>query len=331
MVCGWLTVQGLLAPQGEFTFGVPQFNLLFSPILICLAAGLGLVAFRLVHGPWWTLGLVVVNFGIQVTGFLDFGSEDGGPVDTRFAATFLLSAVVVEVVARVCGTQDKGRFALLSGLGIGTLGLAGEYAWNSDAWQPWTSALLPEAIALGVVAAVGAAVLGVAFARAITRDPADRPLPGRVVALAALACLAVVLVPMRRPTGDVEVAMELEHTGEGTAFVEATLSPPGAADDAYWFQVSAWQGGGLELAEMEATGTPGQLPVRPGRTDRRPLEDAPAPAPRHGDDGRAGVPARSTRRSARRRSLPSTAPWPSAASGSSCCARPPTAAAGCPR
>ena len=34
LVCGWLTLQGLLAPQGEFTFGVPQFSLLFSPILV---------------------------------------------------------------------------------------------------------------------------------------------------------------------------------------------------------------------------------------------------------------------------------------------------------
>ena len=46
VVCGWLSVQGLLAPQGEFTFGVPQFSLLFSPILVCLAAGLGLLLAR---------------------------------------------------------------------------------------------------------------------------------------------------------------------------------------------------------------------------------------------------------------------------------------------
>src|SRR3546814_2108031 len=49
--------------------------------------------------------------------FLDFGSEDG-PVDTRFGATFLVSGLVVELVARVWGTDDRARFALLSGLGI---------------------------------------------------------------------------------------------------------------------------------------------------------------------------------------------------------------------
>jgi hypothetical protein len=43
-----------------------------------------------------------------------------------------------------------------------------------------------------------------------------------------------------------------------TVFVTATLSPPDAANDAYWFQTSAWQGGGLELADMVPTGRPGE-------------------------------------------------------------------------
>lgn len=257
LLCGWLAVQGLLAPQGEFTFGVPQFNLLFSPILVCLAAGLGLVAFRLVHGRLWLLGFVAVNFLIQGTGFLDFGGDDS-PVDTRFGATFLASALVVELVAWLAGTEDRTRYALLSGLGIGTIGLAGEWWWNADAWQPWTRALLPEAVVLGLVASLGAAVLGTAVGRALLRDQAGRPLPRARLVVAAAACVAVLLVPMRRPTGDVEAALVVEPAGPGLATVTATLTPADAADDASWFQISAWQGGGLELAEMEPTGTPGE-------------------------------------------------------------------------
>jgi hypothetical protein len=255
VVCGWLTIQGLLAPQGEFTFGVPQFSLLFSPILVCMAAGLGLVAFRLVHGRGWALGLVLVSFALQSA---QLGSDGSQPVDTRFGATFIASALVVELAAWLLGTQDELRLALVSGIGIGTLGLAGEWIWNADAWQPWTSALLPEAAVLGAIAAVGAAVLGVAVARALSGGT-GRGVPGAVVALAACACLAVIVLPLRRPTGDVRAAVHLEPAAAGTAFVEVTLSPPDAARDAYWFQATAWQGGGLVLADMEPAGAPGRF------------------------------------------------------------------------
>ncbi len=266
LLCGWLTLQGLLAPLGEFTFGVPQFRLVFSPILVCLASGLGLVVIRLVHGRWWTVGLVAVNFVLQMGGFTGGDS----PVDTRFGATFLASAVVVELVAWLVGTERRTRFAVASGLGIGTLGLAGEWVWNAHAKQPWTRDLLPEALVYGLVAAVGASVLGAAVARAFERgtDGPGRPrppaLPRAVVALAALACVAVIVIPLRRPTGDVTAAIHLEPGREqGTVVVTARLTPADAADHAEWFQASAWQGGGLELADMRSTGTPGEY-----RSDR---------------------------------------------------------------
>jgi hypothetical protein len=254
LLCAWLTVQGLLAPLGEFTFGVPQFNLLFSPIIICLAAGLALPAIRLVLGRGWLLGLIAVNFLLQLG---DFTASGDAPVDTRFGATFLVSALVVELAALALGTERRLRFAVASGLGIATLGLAGEYAWNRDAVQPWTSHLFPELLGFALAAGVGASVLGAAYGRAV-RGERDGALPRGALLLAAAACLAVVALPMRRPTGNVTVAMEVEATGDGMADVTAVLSPAGAADDAYWFQASAWQGGGLEVADMERTGTPGE-------------------------------------------------------------------------
>jgi hypothetical protein len=258
LVCAWLTIQGLLAPLGEFTFGVPQFNLLFSPILISLAAGLALVAIRIVHGRFWMLGLVVVNLLLQMGDFVNGGGGDS-PVDVRFGATFVASAVVVELVGLVLGTERRLRFALVSGVGIGTVGLAGEHVWNSDAWQPWSDAIYPEALVLAALAATGAAVLGVVASRALRPDVEARRIPGPAVAAAALACIATILVPMRRPTGAVEASITVEPAAEGTAFITATLSPPDAADDASWFQASAWQGGGLELGEMEPTGNPGEF------------------------------------------------------------------------
>ena len=192
LVCAWLTLQGLVASQGEFSFGVPQFSQLFHPILICLAGGLALVATRLVHGPWWTVGVAAASF-ILMSGLS--GGDDGAPVDTRQGGTFIVSAVLVEVLARVLGTERRLRFAVASGLAVGSVGLAAEWWWNQDAPQPWTGALLPEALLLGAVAALGAAVLGAAVGGAIARD-GSAPLPVAAVVVAGLACLLVVVLPL---------------------------------------------------------------------------------------------------------------------------------------
>jgi hypothetical protein len=77
--------------------------------------------------------------------------------------------------------------------------------------------------------------------------------------VAAVACVAVIVVPLRRPTGDVQAAVHVEPVGEGFVTVTAVLSPADAAEDAYWFQTSAWQGGGLALSTMEPTGRPGEF------------------------------------------------------------------------
>jgi hypothetical protein len=258
VICAWLTLQGLVAPQGEFTFGVPQFSHLFHPILICLAAGVAIVAMRLVHGRGWALGIVAVSWVLMDSGLLDSGAAEGdlGPVETRFGATYLASAVVVELVAVLLGTERRLRFAIASGVGIGTVGLGAEWAWNTNAYQPWTSNLLPEAAILGLVAAVGAAVIGAALGGAIRREGGR--LPAAVIGAAAVACIAVIILPLPRRTGDVTADVRLTPAGGGFVNVTATLDPPDAADDAYWLQVSSWQGGGLELSDMEATGSPGE-------------------------------------------------------------------------
>jgi len=49
---------GLSALQAEFDYGVPQFQLVFQPILIALAAGIGLTAARIKLGRWGALEAV---------------------------------------------------------------------------------------------------------------------------------------------------------------------------------------------------------------------------------------------------------------------------------
>jgi hypothetical protein len=259
VVTAALTLQGLSSVQGEFSFGVPQWQQLYHPLLVCLAAGLALVLIRLVHGPWWTLGIAG---GILLVGVADSGSD---PISTRSGAVYLGSAVLVELLARVLGTERRLRLALASGLAIGTGGLAVEWWWNAGAHQPWTSALFPDAVLVGVVAAVAAAVVGIAIAGAITGDPGPRQVPAAAVAAGVLALLAVLAVPAPRPVGDVEADVTLEWVDDDHAVVHAQLTPTDAAEGARWFTAGSWQWGGRTIAHMEQVG-PGEYvseaPVR---------------------------------------------------------------------
>jgi hypothetical protein len=268
VVASWLTLQGLSAPLGEFSFGVPQFQQMFHPLILCIAGGFALVAIRLVHGRIWALGITVVNFALMEGQFLDFGGGGGGKgadpaVHTRAAGIFIASALAVEVAALLVGTRRAVRFAVLAGLGVGTFGLAGEWWWNQGAPQPWNANLLPDAVILGVLAAVGAALVGVAFARAAGQpevpQETDRPAPW-LVALAGAVVLVAIALPMPRHVGHVDAAVSIEDAGRrpatalapatAQAYVDVRLTPADAADEARWFQATSWQGGGLVLSDM---------------------------------------------------------------------------------
>jgi hypothetical protein len=248
VVAAWLTLQGLVACQGEFSFGVPQFQQLYLPVLICLAAGFALVAGRLVLGPWWMLGIVVFNFALEAGHILNLSGGDG-LVNTRAGGSYVLSALVVEAIALLWGTKDRVRFALLAGLGVGTIGLAGEWWWNQDAYQPWKTSLLPDAVILGVIVALGAAVLGAAFGSAVRREP-RHGIPRVALMIAGAAVLGALVWPFPRGVGDVTADMAVQPAGDGNVSVTVRLDPPDAAADARWFQASAWQGGNLVLSEM---------------------------------------------------------------------------------
>lgn len=252
VLAGWLTLQGLASSQGEFAFGVPQFQQVYLPVLISLAAAFALVAIRLVIGPWFALGTAVVTFGLQSTGVLEVAG-DGSPITTRPGGLYIASALAIEVLARLLGTDRRLRFAVASGLAVGTVGLAGEWLWNSGAYQPWRASLLPDAVILATVAGLGAAILGAAYGSAVAREPGHR-LPRAALVLAGVGVLLALAFPFPRGVGDVRADMRLEKVDADHAFVTVTLDPPTAADDARWFQASNWQGGTLVLAEMEKIG-----------------------------------------------------------------------------
>jgi hypothetical protein len=240
-----LTLSAGTAWLTEYRYGVPQFQQLYHPILIAITAGFALVVARLVLGRGWAVLTAAIAFPLS----FHLGKIANGPgfAQPRPVAVFIGSAIAVELVAWVAGTERKLRFALLSGLGVDTLGLAVEWWWNSHAIQPWRWELLRGALAWGTVAALGAAVIGAAFAGGVRRERTGWS--GAVIAAAAVAVLVALAVPAPRRTGQVSARLAIQPVGD-RALVTATLDPPGAANHAKWFQLMSWQGGGLVVTGL---------------------------------------------------------------------------------
>ena len=251
---------GLSIVQGEFDFGVPQFQVVYQPILIAAAAGLALVAARIVLGRggalWTVLAFLVLRatFTLLVAGALNH-------TVARFPL-YLAAAVAVEVVASVVGTGDRLRFAAVSGLAVGTAGLAAELAWiQLSGWGQPTLDGLPAAVVLSVAAAVAAAVVGAALVQGATPSAVARLRPA-VVAAAGLVLLVALAIPLPRNVGDVQAVISLDRL-EGDATVTVQLDPPSAAEDATLFGIIAWQGGGRVLAELDEVGPGRYVSSRP--------------------------------------------------------------------
>ena len=136
---------GLSTFQAEFDFGVPQFRFVFQPLLIMIAAGVGLVAARI----WEARGRRARRRRafLLIRGLLAVAI---GPVfgeTTPHMPLYLAEAIVVELVVLRVATDKPLAFGLWSGLAIGTVGLAAEWGW-SHLWPASVpSELFPEGAA----------------------------------------------------------------------------------------------------------------------------------------------------------------------------------------
>jgi hypothetical protein len=245
--CGGLLI-GLSIFQGEFDFGVPQFRLLFHPVLLALAASLALVTARVLAGPGAALGAAA--FFIVVRGGLALVV---GPVlgeTTPHLPLYLAEALLVEAVAlRVSPAGGPFRFGIAAGALVGSLGVVAEWAW-SHAWMPipWPAHVLPEAIALALPVAIAGGVLG-AFVGGALRLRADVAATRRgwVAAGASLLVMAGVLaylVPTTSPDGARAVVALEETRPAPNREVQATVrfDPPAVTRDHDWLTAIAWQG-----------------------------------------------------------------------------------------
>ena len=255
--CGGLLL-GLSTFQAEFDFGVPQFRLLFHPVLIAAAGGVALVAARIFVGRGGAL--VAVGFYLAVRGALTLLV---GPVAGETLPHFplyLAEALLVELVALRVSRDRPYLLGGLAGLSIATVGFAAEWGW-SHVWMPnpWPEPLLAEALPLVLVTGVAAGLVGgfVGTALAAPLRPGRFVVPAAVPA--ALGVLAIAGVIGYGPRDDpergmrAELAVTQERGGPAREVeLEVRLSPRDAADDANWVQAMAWQGGGrLVLDQLE--------------------------------------------------------------------------------
>jgi hypothetical protein len=214
-----------------------------------IASGFAFVAMRLVLGRWWAIGIAAFNI-VSTTNLLSGGKDP--LIETKVVGVYVFSAIAVEIAAWIFGTDNRLRFAIASGVGVATLGFAGDYWWNSNnAYQPWTRSLLPDAVIFGLIVGIASALLAAAFARAAGHQPEAQRISRPVLAIAGLTVLVCLALPMPRHTGDVSAAIKIIDRAGGFARVDVTLSPANAADEARFFQAGAWAGGGLDLANME--------------------------------------------------------------------------------
>src|SRR3954454_2193975 len=87
---------GLSTVQAEFDFGVPQFRMIFHPMLIMLAAGISLVAARVWLGRGSALGAALFFVAMRGLMTLFAGPVLGEP--TPHFPLYLVEAVLVELI-----------------------------------------------------------------------------------------------------------------------------------------------------------------------------------------------------------------------------------------
>jgi hypothetical protein len=244
---------GMSVYLGEFDYGVPQFQLVYLPVLLALAGGFTLAFARISLGRGGAIGAVAIYLILRgVIALVVAGSLHH--TFPRFPL-YLPMAAVVEAAAAFVGTDRRLRFALVAGTLVGTVGLAGELAFVAiSGYGPVAGSLLLRTVLLATPAAVAAAILGVGISRAFKAGTTGLPAPAVVGAFAVL--LAALLIPLHRGVGHVHAVIRLDQTS-GRAHVVVSITPADAAHGAGAFGILSWQGGGRVRTTFHA--------VAPGR------------------------------------------------------------------
>jgi hypothetical protein len=250
---------GLSTFQGEFDFAVPQFRLVFHPMLLMLAAGVALTAARMRLGRGGALSTALVFIVIRGVICLIVGGIL--PHTTPWFPLYLAEALMVELVAlRMSPRERPIAFGAVCGVAIGTVGLAAEWAYSQGVWTiAWPSSLFPEGAIVGLIAAIAGGVLGGYLGRSLDGQPTREPASRFAIPAAALAVMVLVGYGLQMPTPSKPPTATVTTTTvkpNPKREIQATvkLTPPDAAKNAHWFTATAWQGGGSVVDPLKKIG-----------------------------------------------------------------------------
>jgi hypothetical protein len=234
---------GLSTFQAEFDYSVPQFRLVWQPLLLALAAGIGLVAARVRLGRGGALAAALFFIGLRGGLSLLVGPIFGET--TPHFPLYIVEAGLVELVALRWGRSRPITLGVVAGALIGTIGFAAEYAWSNIVDTiGWPSSLIPEGLICAFVAAVAGGIIGGWIGRAVTPGVAKESVPRWVVPAGGIAALAVIAWAVPMPNGNPPKATLTLTPAKALGTnpqvnVQAKLDPPNAADNARWFVTRA--------------------------------------------------------------------------------------------
>jgi hypothetical protein len=256
---------GMSVYQIEFDFGVPQFRLVFQPMLIAAAAAVGTIVARMTMGKG--AAIIAALFAIALRGLVALlvGPILAAPIN--WFPLYLGPAVVVELIALTPLFRRPILFGAVAGLGVGTVGLWLESLWIGAVYHyPWPLPLWREALPTAVPVAILAGVCAALFGMALT----GQKLPGRAFGITAVALTVLVIggavanglhihVP-KEDTATIKLADLPSQPGQRMVSADVQITPPNLlSDHPDWLTILSWQGRmwndrGLEIDHLKKVG-----------------------------------------------------------------------------
>jgi hypothetical protein len=256
---------GMSVYQIEFDFGVPQFRLVFQPMLIAAAAAIGTIAARMTMGRGAAIIAALIAAGLRGLVALIVGPVLGAPLN--WFPLYLGPALVVELLALTPLFRRPLLFGAVAGLGIGTVGLWLESLWIDRVYHyPWPAPLWREALPTAVPVAILAGVCAAMFGMVLT----TQRLPSKAFGITAVALTVLVIggtvanglhisVP-QKDTATVKLADLPSKPGQHMVSADVQINPPTLiSDHPDWLTILSWQGKmtnhrGLQIDSLKKVG-----------------------------------------------------------------------------